>query len=229
MNSITIGRNPQNNVVVDSRFATVSGQHATIENVGGQLYLQDHSTNGTYVNGQYVHNNRVPINATDTITLGREYHVDLTSVQRILGGNINPDSGRNTARCQGAAQPQQPFSPQQININIGGQSKPEPQYVEPTPERPEPNNLNKFNFGAFYFNWIWGLANGVYWALCCFIPIVGFIVAIVLGVKANREAWETFKGTAKEFEERQAAWSKWAWILFALSFIAGIIIGISES
>lgn len=49
----TIGRHPQNDVVIEHRG--VSGQHATITCVGGDAILEDlASTNGTFVNGQRV-------------------------------------------------------------------------------------------------------------------------------------------------------------------------------
>ena len=54
-NQITIGRNPQSTIVVDAQYTTVSGLHATITRNGNVLTLEDHSTNGTYINGQKIH------------------------------------------------------------------------------------------------------------------------------------------------------------------------------
>ncbi|MCI5680909.1 MAG: FHA domain-containing protein [Paludibacteraceae bacterium] len=230
MNTITIGRNPQNTIVVGAEYTTVSGQHATIEQVGNQLYLQDHSTNGTYINGRYIHNERIEIKPTDSISLGSQYFLNMQQINAVIGNN---GVHRNTQRVQN-----QDSAKQAVVININNvqaqcaasvqrtpPSQPAPQLVQ----KSEPSNLNSFNFGAFYFNWIWGLANGVYWALLCLIPYIGLIVAIVLGVKANRTAWEKFNGTAQEFEDKQAAWTKWAWILLVCCFFIGVILGIALS
>lgn len=206
MNTITIGRNPQNTIVVGAEYTTVSGQHATIEQVGDQLYLQDHSTNGTYVNGAYIHNQRVVISPTDRVTLSTSYSLNMQQVMQQLSPS------RATSRYI-------PTAPQPVPSPI---PQPMQQQAEPI-YRSEPRNLDSFNFGAFYFNWIWGVANGVYWALWCVIPYVGFIIGIVLGCKANRCAWEKFNGTAEEFEAKQAAWTKWAWILFGVAIVCILI------
>jgi hypothetical protein len=47
----TLGRRPYNDIVIDN--LAVSGEHAVLQMVGGQVYLEDlNSTNGTYVNGK---------------------------------------------------------------------------------------------------------------------------------------------------------------------------------
>ena len=49
----TVGRRPYNDIVIDN--LAISGEHAVIEVVGGEVYLEDlDSTNGTYVNGKAV-------------------------------------------------------------------------------------------------------------------------------------------------------------------------------
>ena len=60
------------------------------------------------------------------------------------------------------------------------------------------NDIKGWNWGAFFFNWIWGLFNGVYWPLVLFIipfiPVVGqlgtLIICIFLGAKGNEWAWK---------------------------------------
>ena len=96
MNSITIGRNPQNTIVVGAEYTTVSGNHATIEQVGNQLYLTDHSTNGTYINGSLVHNRRVAISPSDRITLSTHYPLNMQQVMQHLAPAASPS--RATAR-----------------------------------------------------------------------------------------------------------------------------------
>jgi len=59
----TLGRRPYNDIVIDN--LAVSGEHAAVQMVDGQAYLEDlNSTNGTYVNGkatqrQLLHNGDV--------------------------------------------------------------------------------------------------------------------------------------------------------------------------
>ncbi len=48
---VQVGRSSDNDVALtDDTF--LSAHHVTMQSVGGQLMIQDHSTNGTYVNGQ---------------------------------------------------------------------------------------------------------------------------------------------------------------------------------
>lgn len=86
MATITIGRSPQNTIVVDSSYSTVSSNHATITDNGGILTLQDHSTNGTYVNGQHIHNQSISIRQGDRITLASTYELPWREVMRYFGG-----------------------------------------------------------------------------------------------------------------------------------------------
>lgn len=221
MNSITIGRNPQNTIVVGAEYTTVSGNHATIEQVGNQLYLTDHSTNGTYINGSLVHNRRIAISPSDRITLSTHYPLPMQQVMQYLAPAASPS--RATARYAPTPQSPAPASPQV--------QQPE----APTP-KVEPRNLNSFNWGAFLLNWIWGCGNGIYWPLIVLIPYVGWVAGIVipfvLGFSGNRMAWEKYNGSALAFEAKQASWTKGAWIyvicVFSLSFIIGMLMAFAD-
>ena len=48
----------------------------------------------------------------------------------------------------------------------------------------------KWNWGAFLMPVIWGLANHVYQALWCFVPIIGFFYSFYLGAHGNEFAWK---------------------------------------
>lgn len=67
----TIGRNPDNNIIVP--HPSVSGYHADLifnDSTGeGQYVYIDHSTNGTLVNGQWVKNSSCIVTVNDTIVL----------------------------------------------------------------------------------------------------------------------------------------------------------------
>ncbi|HHP51218.1 MAG TPA: FHA domain-containing protein [Moorella mulderi] len=65
---ITIGRDPQNHVVIEDPY--VSSQHALITCREGRWCITDlNSTNGTYVNGKRVQENE-PLNHGDMVRIG---------------------------------------------------------------------------------------------------------------------------------------------------------------
>ncbi|HAH61451.1 MAG TPA: FHA domain-containing protein [Treponema sp.] len=67
---ITIGRETDNDVVVDNKLA--SRHHAVIQKIRDAYFLKDHdSTNGTYLNGQIIPKDKyVKLNRGDKITIG---------------------------------------------------------------------------------------------------------------------------------------------------------------
>ena len=225
MAQITIGRNTQSTIVVDAQYNTVSGNHATISYDGVAYILQDHSTNGTYVNGNRIHHASCQIRLGDHITLGTQYVLNMNEVISLLGGGRATQRRVDTPATARVAPQAQPMN-QQINVNIGGNAN-NPKYAGE-----QPVCLNKWNWGAFWFGWLWGVCNGVYWPLITLIPYIGQIAALIicfiLGANGSRYAWDNFNGTATEFDAKQASWAKAAGICFIitiiLSFIAGIII-----
>lgn len=52
-----------------------------------------------------------------------------------------------------------------------------------------PPEIDRWNWGAFFLSWIWGLGNRVYISLLSLIPIVGVVMAFVLGAKGSEWAW----------------------------------------
>ena len=71
MNTYTIGRRPGKTICYSN--PEVSSDHAEIVENNGSYTLIDHSTNGTLVNGNRVHNASFPINRGDIIMFaGRE-------------------------------------------------------------------------------------------------------------------------------------------------------------
>lgn len=81
---VLIGRSSQCDYTIENatQHGTVSGKHATISEaeVPGTFLFEDHSTNGSYINGQFLHNNNCKISAADHITLGRTYVLPLADV-----------------------------------------------------------------------------------------------------------------------------------------------------
>lgn len=103
-----------------------------------------------------------------------------------------------------------------------------------------PNEIKGWNWGAFFFSWIWGVCNGVYWPLVLiiinFIPYVGGLISlgatIVLGINGNEWAWKAKSwSSVAEFKRVQHNWAiAVVWVLgisIAIGFLAGILIGIA--
>lgn len=64
----TLGRRPYNDVVIDN--LAVSGEHAAVQMLGGQVVLEDlDSTNGTFVNGKAIR--RQALQHGDTVEVGK--------------------------------------------------------------------------------------------------------------------------------------------------------------
>jgi hypothetical protein len=101
------------------------------------------------------------------------------------------------------------------------------------------SELNKWNWGAFFFNWIWGVSNGVYWPLIFivvnFIPYVGgiisLIICILLGINGNQMAWKAKQGTTTfdSFIKTQKKWSQVGLWAFCICLILGVLIGIAAA
>lgn len=87
-----------------------------------------------------------------------------------------------------------------------------------------PKELKKWNWGAFWLTWIWGIFNGVYIALLALIPILNFIIPFYLGKKGGELVWT--KTSWKGIEEIKLIQRKWAiggWIFAIFMYsIAGI-------
>ena len=76
----------------------------------------------------------------------------------------------------------------------------EPQVrAEPKPIPPE---IDRWNWGAFLLNWIWGVGNNTFIALLTLVPVVGFVMLFVLGAKGSRWAWRNGRWDSVEHFKR---------------------------
>ena len=82
---------------------------------------------------------------------------------------------------------------------------------------PVPEEIRGWNWGAFLLAPLWTFRNRVGIGLLAWVPIVGFWMAIALGVKGNEWAWKSRKW--QSIEQFKAHQKRWA--------IAGIVLGIS--
>lgn len=223
MNQITIGRNSNSTIVVSSQYSTVSGDHATITKDGNSYILEDHSTNGTYVNGARIHHSSCRIQPNDHITLGHQYVLNFSEVRARLEPGHQTQRMPHAPQTERVAQVQMPIY-QQNNIHVGDYQHGSSQ------QRETPACLNKWNWGAFFWGWIWGIGNGVYWPLVTLIPYVGqlasIIIIFILGANGSRYAWDNFSGSAAEFDAKQHRWAVAAGIAFLVSIALGVIVAV---
>lgn len=88
-----------------------------------------------------------------------------------------------------------------------------------------PPEARRWNWGAFFLTWIWGIGNNVLISFLVWVPFLGFIWPIVLGVKGGEWAWQ--KKRWKSVEQFQRVQRIWAWVGFALFlWIAATLAGL---
>jgi hypothetical protein len=101
--------------------------------------------------------------------------------------------------------------------------------VEATDATPQ---LDRWNWGAAFFNWIWALGHGLWvYALLgfvlSFIPLAAFIL---FGIKGNEWAWA--RGGYSSVEELRAKERKWAiaaLIVFVISILLVILVVVAAA
>jgi len=101
-----------------------------------------------------------------------------------------------------------------------------PVRIEPQDIPPE---LDRWNWGAFLLNWIWGIGNNTYIALLIFVPFVGLVMPFVLGAKGSRWAWRNGRWDSVEhFKRVQRQWAIWGVVILIgfLLLFGGIFGGI---
>ncbi len=64
-----------------------------------------------------------------------------------------------------------------------------------------------WSWGAFSFNWLWGIGNHCYWPLLVFIPILSFLWMIICGLKGYE--WALNSGRFDSVEEFNAVQESW--------------------
>lgn len=87
-----------------------------------------------------------------------------------------------------------------------------------------PEEIKGWNWGAFLLNWIWAIGNQTYIGLLALVPYVGFIMAIILGIKGSEWAWQNRRfESVEQFRAVQAAWTKWGVIVFIASIVIAVL------
>lgn len=282
---ITIGRDRQSNIIIDESNTQVSGKHCDIVFQNNQYVLYEHSSNGTYVNGQKYHNTHLTVSPQDDILLAGTYRLDWNLVhQRLNIGSSAPrrPQSRPTTlhnnepysrepevyRGRQEYQPDYPAREQQnyesreqqpyyqqpqsvVNVNVQPQQNNQP--YQPAPQQNNTDverRLARWNWGAFYFGWLWGVFHKCYWpltflginilAICLaftvillplsyillfFNGIASLVASIMLGIKGRRIAWDNGCFDSIETLERtQHYWAVAALICFLIPLVIGAII-----
>jgi hypothetical protein len=96
--------------------------------------------------------------------------------------------------------------------------------------KPIPGEIDRWSWGAFLLNWIWGVGNNTYVALLTLIPFFGtFIMPFVLGAKGNAWAWRNGRWDSIEhFKRVQRLWAIWGAVIWigVIVFYGGIFGGL---
>lgn len=181
MIKFSIGRNPDNDFIIDDM--TVSGYHAHITfQDDGSIYIEDHSTNGTVINGSLLHKGVAQVNFGDNVLFAGTAPLEWSYLQQYWQQpqQQNQYYGKTTYTTPG----QNPYA--------GAQATPQrPSSPKPQVSFGEAISLAFRNYATFsgrarrselwwyaLFNFLIGLIPGVnlLWALVTFLPTLALSV-----------------------------------------------------
>lgn len=192
---VSIGRSPDNDIVVDSSHVYVSAHHAIIYSVNSNLYFKDTSTNGTVINNSKISHQVKEIFRGDTILLAGKYLLKWEDLYRFYPSLSNQQPKRTYVDLG-------TLHDTSTAGNLKNDHLSNPRSVE--------IELSKWNWGAFFLYPFWGFANGMGWLFfISFIPIP-LIANVILGINGSRWAWENKRWRDIEhFVEVQRSWKNW--------------------
>jgi hypothetical protein len=86
----------------------------------------------------------------------------------------------------------------------------------PSELKPVPPEIDRWNWGAFLLNWIWGVGNNTFIALLTLVPVVGILIMpFVLGARGSRWAWRNGRWDSVEhFKRVQRLWAIWGAVIW---------------
>lgn len=83
--------------------------------------------------------------------------------------------------------------------------------------------ISRWNWGAFFFTWMWGIFNRSYWTLLAIIPGFGLIWTFVCGLNGNEWTWKNKKWeSAEQFHSVQKKWALYTTIYVVVVFVLGV-------
>ena len=75
-----------------------------------------------------------------------------------------------------------------------------------------PDEIRKWNWGAFWLTWIWGIGNNSYIALLALLPIANIIMPFYLGAHGNELTWRNrYWADTEELNTSQKRWAVAGW------------------
>lgn len=168
--TITIGRDKKCDLVIPDISANgkVSGNHATIKSIENDngiitgFILEDHSTNGTYINSKFVHDGTFYIKESDIIKLGPDYVLDWRNVLPLFGIRITREKSNNVNTN----------NIKDVKIDY---ESPDPVYPDPLPvieDNPISQNENKDTF----------VFTGKHLLITSAALIIGFILGLLFNI-----------------------------------------------
>jgi Tfp pilus assembly major pilin PilA len=90
-----------------------------------------------------------------------------------------------------------------------------------------PPGIKGWSWGAFLLNGFWAIGNRTWIGLLAFIPYVGFIMSIILGIKGREWAWKNKAWeSVEQFNAVQRKWSMWGVIIMVGVLVIGIMAAI---
>lgn len=219
LREITIGRNKECDIYLDSRCKYASNLHGTIYYDGNQMMFKDNSTNGTMINNVNVHHRAVPIKRGDIIMLAGKYQLNWNQIDSFF-----PYRYQNVSH-----------DPFEKIVNIEPSLRQQNNHAEPL-------TLSKWSWGAFVLSWIWGFFNGCWWIFLVklgffllsvllwwvpfaiiFILIADMGTSILFGVKGMEWAWNNRKwNSVEDFNQTQRTWNNVGLVLFLLGIFLSI-------
>ncbi len=239
MENITIGRNPESDLVISETFAKVSNEHADIQLANGVLTFIDHSSNGTIINGQKVHHSEKVIKQGDKIILAESYELRWGEIEKFFpvlhraterfdGSQVNVGSraterfdGGNVGASEGERKTER-IDNQKDNEQVRGQ-------VNEFTQAEIEEITEKWHMGAFLSSWVWALSNRIYWPLfiiaVSFIPYIGQVASLFLctylGLNGYKLAWA--KRSEKSFKQFISSQKKWTVLGIFIFVICAIV------
>jgi len=87
-----------------------------------------------------------------------------------------------------------------------------PPPLEPTAV---PAEIDRWNWGAFLLNWVWGVGNNTFIALLTLVPFFGLVMPFVLGAKGSAWAWRNGRwDSVAHFKRVQRLWAIWGVVIW---------------
>ncbi len=240
-NRITIGRDPRNDIKIDERWDMVSNNHCDITRSGDSLVFIDHSSNGTVINGQKIHNTSVGINPGDKIMLANSFELQWTVINTYFPNQHRPTVTKN---IRAGEQDTVGRKTEQLVPGTGGNrtndgDRHDHDYgrnsnfgqANEYSQSEIDKELERWNFGAFLGSWLWAPFNGMLWPLLVLIvmavpylgQVCGLCLCVYLGLNGSKMAWRSGKyRDFGDFKRIQRLWIYAGAVVFVLTVVAHI-------